>query len=96
MTTRAVRSHRGPILRIRRAFEQMRTVERFRRGQRDGDEIDLDAVIEARVADLEGSAWPFALGSFDGVVVTNYLHRPLFGNLVASLRADGVLRNNFV
>jgi len=48
---RAVRTHRGPILRIRRAFEQMRTVERFRRGQRDGDEIDVDAVIAAR-ADL--------------------------------------------
>jgi SAM-dependent methyltransferase len=47
--------------------------------------------IEARVADLEASAWPFAAASFDGVVVTNYLHRPLFGNLVASLRAGGVL-----
>ena len=47
--------------------------------------------IETRLADLEGSAWPFAAGTFDGVVVTNYLHRPLFGNLVACLRADGVL-----
>jgi SAM-dependent methyltransferase len=47
--------------------------------------------IEVRLADLEASAWPFAVASFDGVVVTNYLHRPLFGNLVASLRVDGVL-----
>jgi len=47
--------------------------------------------IETRLADLEGAAWPFAAASFDGVVVTNYLHRPLFGNLVASLRAGGVL-----
>jgi len=62
----------------------------------DRDDAALTALegvagVEARVADLEGSAWPFAFGSFDGVVVTNYLHRPLFGNLVASLRADGVL-----
>jgi SAM-dependent methyltransferase len=47
--------------------------------------------IEARLADLEGAAWPFAAASFDGVVVTNYLHRPLFGNLAASLRVGGVL-----
>lgn len=47
--------------------------------------------IEARLADLEGAPWPFAAARFDGVVVTNYLHRPLFGNLVASLRAGGVL-----
>ncbi|MGB5082766.1 MAG: methyltransferase domain-containing protein [Burkholderiales bacterium] len=47
--------------------------------------------IETRLADLEASAWPFAAASFDGVIVTNYLHRPLFGNLVASLRAGGVL-----
>lgn len=49
------------------------------------------AGIEVRGADLEGSAWPFAADRFDGVVVTNYLHRPLFGPLVASLRAGGAL-----
>jgi SAM-dependent methyltransferase len=42
--------------------------------------------------DLEdGSAWPFATASFGAVVVTNYLHRPLLGVLVASVAPDGVL-----
>ncbi|HEY6000028.1 MAG TPA: VWA domain-containing protein, partial [bacterium] len=45
---RIVRAYRGPLLRIRRAFELMRTAERFVRRQRDGDEIDIDAAIEAR------------------------------------------------
>jgi SAM-dependent methyltransferase len=43
--------------------------------------------------DLEtaGSRWPFAPGRFKGIVVTNYLHRPLFGEIVASLAPDGIL-----
>src|SRR5262245_8126528 len=42
-------------------------------------------------ADLEGAPWPFEAGAFDGVVVTNYLHRPLFVALAASLAPGGVL-----
>lgn len=43
-------------------------------------------------ADLEaGAAWPFAPARFAGIVVTNYLHRPLFPDLRASLAPDGVL-----
>jgi SAM-dependent methyltransferase len=38
-----------------------------------------------------GQAWPFEPGRFAGIVVTNYLHRPLFGALAASLAPDGVL-----
>jgi SAM-dependent methyltransferase len=43
--------------------------------------------------DLEAAdgAWPFAPGCFKGIVVTNYLHRPLFGPLAAALAPDGVL-----
>jgi SAM-dependent methyltransferase len=43
--------------------------------------------------DLEatGSRWPFAPGRFKGIVVTNYLHRPLFGEIVAALAPDGIL-----
>jgi SAM-dependent methyltransferase len=43
--------------------------------------------------DLEapGAAWPFAPGSFAGIVVTNYLHRPLFGDIAAALAPDGML-----
>jgi nitric oxide reductase NorD protein len=47
----ALRRYRGPLQRIRRAFEQMRTGDRYVRRQLDGDEIDIDAAIEAR-ADL--------------------------------------------
>jgi SAM-dependent methyltransferase len=42
-------------------------------------------------ADLEGAPWPFGAGAFDGVVVANYLHRPLFDALAASLAPGGVL-----
>ena len=43
-------------------------------------------------ADLEaGDAWPFAHARFAGIVVTNYLHRPLLPHLLASLAPDGVL-----
>lgn len=49
------------------------------------------ANIEMRAADLEAGAWPLAGESFDAIVVTNYLHRPLFPHLRKALRADGVL-----
>jgi SAM-dependent methyltransferase len=49
------------------------------------------AGIETRQADLEGAPWPFAPGTFDAVVVTNYLHRPQFPHLAAALRPGGVL-----
>lgn len=43
-------------------------------------------------ADLEdGGPWPFAGERFAGIVVTNYLHRPLLPHLLASLAPDGVL-----
>ena len=43
-------------------------------------------------ADLEaGGPWPFAHERFAGIVVTNYLHRPLLPHLLASLAPDGVL-----
>jgi nitric oxide reductase NorD protein len=45
---RTLRRYRGALLRIRRAFEMLRTGERFVRRQRDGDEVDIDALIEAR------------------------------------------------
>jgi len=43
--------------------------------------------------DLEapGAAWPIAPGSLAGIVVTNYLHRPLFADIAAALAPDGVL-----
>jgi SAM-dependent methyltransferase len=41
--------------------------------------------------DLENNGWPFSPGSFDGIVVCNYLHRPHFPFLNSSLRTGGVL-----
>ena len=35
--------------------------------------------------------WPLAPDQFGGIIVTNYLHRPLMGDLLLSLRAGGVL-----
>ncbi|SDO99328.1 Methyltransferase domain-containing protein [Ralstonia sp. 25mfcol4.1] len=52
----------------------------------------LPAGIEGRVADLEQGAWPLAdAGRFDAVVVTNYLHRPLWPYLLDALAPGGVL-----
>jgi SAM-dependent methyltransferase len=42
-------------------------------------------------ADLEGAPWPFAGQRFAAIVVANYLHRPLFPQLAASLEEGGVL-----
>jgi len=47
--------------------------------------------IEAREADLEAGPWPFPGRQFAAVVVTNYLHRPLFPRLLESVEADGML-----
>ena len=48
--------------------------------------------LEIVTADLEnGSPWPLPGRRFAGVVVTNYLHRPLFPILMASLEPGGLL-----
>jgi SAM-dependent methyltransferase len=47
--------------------------------------------VEIVAADLEGGAWPLGERRFAGVVVTNYLHRPLLTRLVAAVADGGVL-----
>ena len=47
--------------------------------------------ISTRCADLEGGQWPYQDELFAGVVVANYLHRPLFPHLLAALATGGVL-----
>ena len=47
--------------------------------------------IVTRAADLEGDAWPYQGRTFDGIVVTNYLFRPLLPVLLDALDANGVL-----
>jgi len=49
------------------------------------------AGIHARCADLENGPWPYPDERFAGIVVANYLHRPLFPALLAGLAAGGVL-----
>ena len=45
--------------------------------------------IHTRTADLEGAPWPYSGEQFAGIVVVNYLHRPLIPQLLASLRRTG-------
>jgi SAM-dependent methyltransferase len=48
--------------------------------------------VEFVQADLEdGSPWPLAGRRFAAIVVTNYLHRPLFPRIAESLEEGGVL-----
>lgn len=51
----------------------------------------LRALAEVRVADLEGEVWPLDGERFEAVVVTNYLWRPTWPQLRATLADGGVL-----
>lgn len=62
--------------------------------------VDLDlAALEHAAAtgvvtqqvDLENGDWPYESERFAGIVVTNYLHRPLFPRIFRSLAPGGVL-----
>ena len=64
--------------------------------------LDVDPVALAKAGgpgivtlqqdlEQEGALWPFEAGRFAGIVVTNYLHRPLMVDLLASLAPHGVL-----
>jgi SAM-dependent methyltransferase len=49
-----------------------------------------DPACAIRAVDLESGAW--ALGQdYDGILVANYLHRPLFPALIAALAPGGLL-----
>lgn len=51
-----------------------------------------DPNVEIVESDLEaGATWPFAGRVFEGVVVTNYLWRPILADIVASVAPGGVL-----
>lgn len=47
--------------------------------------------VTALCADIENGPWPYAGRQFAAIVVTNYLHRPLFPLLMAALAPGGVL-----
>ena len=50
-----------------------------------------DAHAAGPDADLEGAPWPLPGERFDAVLVTHYLWRPLWTDLLASLAIGGVL-----
>jgi SAM-dependent methyltransferase len=55
---------------------------------------DLSGTRQLQIveADLEsGTSWPFGERRFAGVVVTNYLHRPLLPRIVAAVAPGGLL-----
>ena len=65
------------------------------------DAIDRDAAalntlaavpgVRTVCADIEAGPWPCERGVYAGVIVTNYLHRPLFPELLDALAPGGVL-----
>lgn len=55
------------------------------------DAVAADPRIEAIAADLEAGAWPLGDRRFAGIVVTNYLWRPILPRLAAALDQGGVL-----
>jgi SAM-dependent methyltransferase len=57
------------------------------------DSLAGEAGIDRLEHDLEadGALWPFAPDRFDGIIVTNYLHRPLMPRLLESLADGGML-----
>lgn len=59
---------------------------------RDVSSLVASDTVEVVAADLEdGSAWPLSGRRFGAIVVTNYLHRPLFPSLFAALQPGGIL-----
>ena len=51
--------------------------------------LDVPATVRLRQADLEADPWPYAGEKFAGVIVTNYLHRPLMPTLIAAVAPGG-------
>lgn len=47
--------------------------------------------VATRLADLEGGPWPYHGHAFDGIVVTNYLFRPLLPQLLMVVGEGGIL-----
>lgn len=61
---------------------------------RDPDALALLAGVPGitiRCIDLERGPWPFGHEPFAGIVVVNYLHRPLLPRLLETLSPGGVL-----
>src|SRR5471032_2719850 len=62
---------------------------------RDAAALALAAGNDITTSEIEleapGAVWPFGPDRFAGIVITNYLHRPLIPAMLASLAPHGVL-----
>lgn len=47
--------------------------------------------LESSTTNTNDYVWPFAPNVFSAIVVTNYLHRPLFSELLRSIKPHGLL-----
>ncbi|MCE3264909.1 MAG: SAM-dependent methyltransferase [Pseudoduganella sp.] len=51
-----------------------------------------DGIVTSQIdLEEEGACWPFGAERFAGIVVTNYLHRPLLAAMLGSLAPNGML-----
>lgn len=55
-----------------------------------GGLTNISPSVRVLQADIEEGTWPYEGTSFAGVVVTNYLHRPLMPRLIDSVAQGGV------
>ena len=55
------------------------------------DDLTANETLEIIQADLEANTWPLADRNFAGIVVANYLWRPLLPHIVTALIPGGVL-----
>ncbi len=84
--TRLFRGRGHPVTAVDRDVSHLG--DTAREGPHDSPHDSHVTVIEA---DLEAGPWPLAGRTFSGIVVTNYLHRPLMPHLIAALAPGGVL-----
>lgn len=55
------------------------------------DDLRANPKVEILRADLEAEPWPLGGRRFAGVIVTNYLHRPLFPRILSAVAPGGLL-----
>lgn len=67
------------------------TVDAVDRDERFGAELSGEPRVRFLAADIEAGPWPYPGRTFEAVIVTNYLHRPLFGALRDAVAHEGVL-----
>lgn len=57
----------------------------------DREPQSLESIRFVRAELEDGSPWPLPREQFQGIVVANYLHRPLFPDIASALAPGGVL-----